>query len=139
MAGSDLQQGDVEALEQGQRVTKKQTQPPAAAGPPRRSPASGQPAGGTPDPIAFASKKFGGSLGGAPQAGINYDPELQRWLGMAQALAASPGSSGMLVSSFIHQVRQLRQVAFTPMARLVDLNAMDDSIGVMLDAAAQGD
>ena len=62
--GSDLQQGDVQMLEQGQRVAPrpKKTQGAAAPAPARRNAPVGETPMEVPDPLEFAAGRIGGNV-----------------------------------------------------------------------------
>jgi hypothetical protein len=134
--GSDLQQGDIQAMEQGQRIAPVQTQQPAA---PRPAPAGGSTASTTgtgpgmavPDPIAFIGERAGGTLT-PPASGVHVDnSKALTWLPLVRQLAAGPGSSPMLASAFINQARNLRKMGHMP-AAIIDLDGVDDAIEAML-------
>lgn len=135
--GSDLQYGDRQAMEEGQRIAPAQTQEPGQTPQPQQG--GQQQAGGDmgsgiqiPDPIDF--------LGG--QQGEEFDlPNLQRqvdesraltWLPILRQLAAGPGASSALVNAFINQARLMMQRGGQP-ATIVDMQAADDGIEEMLN------
>lgn len=133
---SDLQQGDVQALEQGQRIAPRQTQQrgrtPQTQGTPNGG-ASGVSGGmQIPDPIDFLAGKNGPEFG-PPRPARRLDASrAMTWLPLLRQLAAGPGASSALVSAFINQARLLSQAGAQP-ATVVDLNAVDEGIQAMID------
>lgn len=142
--GSDLQQGDVQAMEDGQRIAPASTQQPAAPTPQgglANAKSSGQMPQApmqVPDAIDFLAGKNGNDFN---------MPNLQRqtdssraltWLPVLRQLASGPGTSSALVNAFINQARALNQAGSQP-ATIVDMRAADDGIEAMLDAGINGE
>lgn len=134
---SDLQQGDVQALEQGQRIAPKQTQRPAAPAAPQ---GSGSTTGGTtadatsiPDAIDFLSNVIGGGALGEPQPGVAANPNADKWLRFARHLVNGPGSSGLLAGAYINQMRQLMRSPQTVNVEVIDLRDVDEALAAALD------
>lgn len=136
LAGSDLQQGDIQALEQGQRIAPVQTQQPAI---PAR-PTDGQVAQApvteedieVPDPIEFLAGENGQGFT-LPQEQREIDnARAMTWLPLLRRLAAGPGASGLLVATLIEQGRRMQQLG-NQAATVIDLQAVDDGIEAMLD------
>ncbi len=132
--GSDLQQGDVQALQQGQRIAPKQTQQPGQTPQPQTSSPQQGGAAGTevPDPIEFIAGRSSGQVNptGAPPAA---SPKAGTWLPILQKMAQGPGVSGNLAGALISQGRALRQIPRRE-ATVVDMQAIDDGLEAMLDA-----
>ena len=132
--GSDLQQGDIQKLEQGQRVAPIRTQPAAAPQRQAGGQARGQPRAPmqTPDAIEFLGGKQGPEFN-MPQTGrpVLNDKALS-WLPLVRSLVVGPGSSGLLASAFINQTRELRKSNSSP-TTIIDLDATDDGLEAMLD------
>lgn len=139
LQGSDLQQGDVQALEQGQRVQPiKRTQPPAR---PQR-PTVGRPmqAGGggggqpsdIPDPIGFLSDRLGGTY--QPKSGIvgRSRHDYQSWLPLLERLAKSPGASGVLVQAYITRLHNMLTGPTLDSHDFVDMQEADSELERML-------
>lgn len=139
--GSDLQQGDVQALRQGQRIAPKQTQQPAVAAPAQAggggATTSASSAGATvPDPIEFLGQRQGKGLS-IPQRERRPDNERAlSWLPLIRELAVGPGSSGVLARTLINQARALQRRGGVP-ATHIDLQAIDDGIEAMLDVGVR--
>jgi len=130
---SDLQQGDVQAMENGQRVAPKQTQQPASQVARTSSqPTKRQGDMQTPDAIDFLGGRQGPEFN-VPTGGrtVNNDKVLT-WLPLVRSLTVAPGSSGLLASAFINQARELSRTGSTP-ATIVDLDAIDAGIETMLE------
>jgi len=134
---SDLQVGDVQAMEDGQRIAPKQTQQPAAPAPTRGSGSvrAGASTGtaDVPDAIDFISGIAAGGGLNAPQAGAPPSANADMWMRYAQHLANGPGSSGLLGGALIHQMRQLRRSPQTVGAEVINLRDVDAALAVALD------
>ncbi len=139
LAGSDLQQGDVQALESGQRVAPIKENPRGRA--PRPS-GGGQSGGqtrgaqsgrvsGAPDAIEFLGAQQGSEFN-VPIAEQGLDnTKIETWAPILRQLVSGPGSTGALASALIDQARSLRQTRVGP-AVVIDLQATDDAIEAML-------
>ncbi len=131
LAGTDLQSGDVQAMEEGQRIVGKKTQAPAQAqtGTQASQPA---PAGGgalqTPDPRAFMQKRLGNTL----QGGVGPVPDARPidpnpWLPLIESMATAPNAGGMLAAAYIESLsaaagRHAGQV------HTLDMNDLDQKV-----------
>ena len=132
--GSDLQQGDIQKLERGQRVAPIRTQPAAA---PQRRQSGGQARGQprapmqTPDAIEF--------LGGRSQGLKALDGEVTpsqgytAWLPFVRQMVIGPGSSGMMAGAYINQFRQIMGGASVTRSTVVNLENMDDALEAGLE------
>ena len=126
--GSDLQKGDVQALEQGQRIAPATVQQPGSPqvlnSTNRNRISSSQGVQAPPDPIDFLAQRNGADFG-LPQRGRQIDNHRAlNWLPIVKDLVLSPGSSGLLASAFINQARELNRVGATP-ATIINLGAVD--------------
>lgn len=139
---SDLQQGDVQAMEQGQRIAPASTQqrgltPPQSSTSPRTQQMgidSNNPGGNLeiPDPIDFLAEQNGNDFTmPKPQRKIDESRALT-WLPILRQLANGPGASPALVNAFINQARRMQQHGGQP-ATIVDMNAADEGIEEMLN------
>lgn len=136
---SSLQKGDVQALEQGQRIAPPGTQQPAIQGRPQTQETpnrrqSGGSGGGVevPDAIEFLGQRQGPEFN-PPQARRRIDESrAQTWLPVLRELASGPGASAKLVNAFINQARLMSQAGGQP-ASIVDMGATDDGIEEMLN------
>lgn len=132
---SDLQVGDVQAMEQGQRIAPKQTQRPAAPEP-RGGGSSGTASPGAamtppPDAIDFLAGRIGGQPMEAPARRAEIaNSKAMTWLPFAQQLASGPGASGVLVSALINQMRALSK---TPVREVttIDMSDIDAALEAM--------
>lgn len=136
--GSDLQQGDVQALENGQRIAPIRTQQPATSTSTGGTPSSGgaTPPAGTmqvPDPIEFAKERFGGQGVGVPSGAPDQRIDISSWLPLAQRMADTPGTSGLLRSAFIKQYANVAKRPYAPDTSVINLQDLDDSVEAMLD------
>lgn len=135
---SDLQQGDVQALEQGQRIAPKQTQQPAAPAPAGRGSGTttvGTGAGTTdvPDAIDFLAGRATGEVGIPATGYAAGSSRAATWLPILQQLAAGPGSSGVLGAALIDQTRRMRQAVPRRDAAVIDMQDTDVALKAMLD------
>jgi hypothetical protein len=133
---SDLQQGDVQALENGQRVAPKQTQQPAGPAPATgsgntRSATSTSPTD-IPDAIDFLGGLTAGSGVNPPPAGAAPSANLDAWVRFAAHLVNSPGSSGLLAGAYINQMRQFRRSPQNASSVVINLRDVDDALDVAL-------
>lgn len=138
---SDLQQGDVQALSDGQRVAPKQTQRPAAAAAPAQGSGNTMErtstAAAVPDAIDFLSQIAGGGVG-APPAGVIPTERLDMWVRFAARLVNGPGSSGLLAGAYINQLRHLLRSPQAVDSVYIDMNDLDGAVGAMLDEEENG-
>jgi hypothetical protein len=133
--GSDLQVGDVQAMEQGQRIAPKKTQQPARPAP---AGGGGQPTATTspatiPDAIDFISGIAGGGSLTPPPAGATPSYNLEKWLRYATHLVNGPGSSGLLAGAYINQMRQLRRSPQNSGVEIVNLQDVDAALAAALN------
>lgn len=142
--GSDLQQGDVAAMEQGQRVLPARTQqsavqsagPKGVAGAMAGGVAGGSMAGGVgsarslsiPDPIDFISERARGSLGAAPAQVPQRRVDVSGWTPIVQTIANAPQASGLVRAAFLHQFSALARRPYVPDVMLVHLQALDAGV-----------
>ncbi len=124
--GSDLQQGDVQALEQGQRIAPIKTQAPGQTNRTSQLPANRTTrADGSvaPDPLAFLTDRLGGTLqAGASQGAPPRDTSA--FLPLLERLAAATGASGLLSQAYINQLANSRTdqgVVRTPLISMQDV------------------
>ncbi len=133
LADSDLQQGDVQALEQAQKVAPraKRTQPPAAG---RVTPRGNQPSGraqaaqpdGIPDPVEMAGRKIGGKEIGTSESVRTVDTS--QWLPLLQQMALAPNSGGALTANLMNMLRAYRQHPVVSETVFMDLQELDDIV-----------
>ena len=127
--GSDLQQGDVQMLEQGQRVAPrpKKTQGAAAPAPARRNAPVGETPMEVPDPLEFAAGRIGGNVVGAePAGGPLFDAE--KWRPLLESIARNPQASGPLSTTIMKQLANMSRQPATATVTVVDQNAADEAI-----------
>ncbi len=130
ISGTDLQVGDVQRFEQGQRI-----QPISGGGPsrpqaasssrPRRSTSSSLDA---PDPIEF----IGGRQGGKPfrQPGSSQplvDPT--PWLPLIEAVAKAPGAGGAVGAALVRTLAMKGRQAMNPQTTVIDRQELDSALG----------
>ncbi len=126
---SDLQQGDVQALEQGQRIAPKQTQRPAAPPQTRGQPRKGKSQGqglSVPDPIEFLGGRSKGLQ--ALPGPITQSEGATAWLPFVRQMVIGPGSSGLMAGAYINQFRQVMAASQATTANTINLEAMDDAL-----------
>ncbi len=132
--GSDLQQGDIQALEQGRRVAPVKTQQPAA--PQKQSSSRSSPAKEgaglvTPDAIEFLGGRSQGmkALEGMVTPSENYTS----WLPFVRQMVIGPGSSGLMAGAYINQFRQIMGGASVTKSTVINLENMDDALEAGLE------
>ena len=136
LANSDLSQGDVSDLEEGQRIAPIQNQsrgqsPPLDRGASTTSSAQNRDGTVVPDAIQFLGDQQGSSFN-LPVAEVGLDhTKIETWGPILRQLVSGPGSTGTLASALINQARSLRQTRTGP-AIVIDLQATDDAIEAML-------
>lgn len=134
--GSDLQQGDVQAMEQGQRIAPVRTQPPAQPRPQQGAGQQPQRQLGldVPDAIQFFGQRAAGPpsipSGGSGATG----GKLEKWGPILSSLVSQPGTSGGLAQAYISQLRRLRQEAVNRPVASVNFQDIDDGLEGMLGA-----
>lgn len=139
---SDLQQGDVQAMEQGQRIAPASTQQPAgpSASQTQQTPnraTSGVSGVEVPDAIEFLAGRNGQGFNVPnPQRQLDSSRALT-WLPIIRQLVSGPGTSSALVNAFINQARLMQQAGGQP-ATIVDMRATDDGLEAMLDVGVMG-
>lgn len=136
---SDLQQGDVQAMEQGQRIAPKKTQQPAAPAPVSRGSGttadrSGTGTTGVPDAIDFLAGRSNGEVGIPATGYVAGSSRATTWLPILQQLATGPGSSGVLGAALIDQTRRMRRAVPRRDAAVIDMQDTDVALAAMLDA-----
>ena len=138
LADSDLSQGDISDLEEGQRIAPIQNQ---TRGQSPRLDRGGTPATTSlvqnrdetvvPDAIQFLGDQQGSDFN-LPVAEAGLDStKIETWGPILRQLVSGPGSTGTLANALINQVRNLRQTRVGP-AVVIDLQATDDAIEAML-------
>lgn len=127
LSDPSIQQGDVQRLEQAQRVAprRKRTQPPAAPQSKQpRQPAGGQQTMDVPDPIAMASGRIGGQV--IPPMSAETEPlDVERWRPLMRELARNPHVSGPLTTTLFAQLTNMQNLPGSSGVRVVDQNAID--------------
>ena len=136
LAGSDLQQGDVQALESGQRIAPIKQNPRGQAPPVKGGSTSATPSRGTPpgapDAIEFLGAQQGNEFNIPSPVGAVINERALSWMPIIRSLVVGPGSSGLLASAFINQARQLRKSNSSPSVT-IDLDSIDDGLEAMLN------
>ena len=128
--GSDLQQGDVQMLEQGQRVAPrpKRTQQSAAPSP-RAAGRAGRDASQmqVPDPIEMAGNRSGGVPFQEPSTrGPRVDPA--PWMPLLEQFATRPQGNPMLTALYTSQLANLRRKNVSSIPTLIDMGDVDTAL-----------
>ena len=128
LSNSDLQYGDIQKLEQGQRsVSNTQGQPPPqqSAVQPQNHLASGQM--DVPNPVDFAVKKVGGGPPAVPTQPLEQI-DMQPWLPLLRQMATS-GSSSLLMSAYVNSLQRAQKQPYqTGGVALMHMSEFDDAI-----------
>lgn len=137
LQNSDLQYGDVKAMEQGQRVAPIRTQQSAAA-----APVSGQGGGGNPPPAAAPMQRPDPINFIASRQKMQVPQPLQMpqrrvdvasWTPLVAQIANTPSASGALRQAFINQYAALSRRPYVPDVYIVDMQALDQATTGYLD------
>lgn len=133
---SDLQQGDVQAMRDGQRIAPKQTQrsatPEPVTGGGGTSSSTG-PGMAVPDPIDFIASRANAPLEAPERRAEFANSKAMAWLPIARQLAVGPGSSGVLASALINQMRALQRMPVREVTT-IDMGDIDAAIEAMNNA-----
>ena len=135
LSDSSLQQGDVEALERGQRISplKKQNQG-AAQNRGRKQVLPSRSRGGgnqdTPDPVAFLGDRLSGTLEAAGGEGQQH--EQANLLPILEKLATSTGASGLLSQAYITTVAGLKAQSGTVRTPVIDMQDADRDLAALV-------
>ena len=136
LSNSDLQQGDVQRLEQAQKIAPRPKRQQGAASaqprqrPPQRAGSAAAASGGmqVPDPIQFASGKIGGQAVSPGQGGMRQvDP--MAWMPLAEMMAQTPNAGGTIVSSLFTALQGFNRRPVVSELSFVDFDEMDRAIG----------
>ncbi len=135
LADSDLQQGDVAALEEGQRIAPVDKQSAAQAAPGggvRSTPTAAPQPSNLDDVQGVVSNRLKGTLGQGAPLGVP-DEELRRrgagWANILQQLAKQPGASPLFRAQIQDQIaRQANDQAHGPRGGFFNLSLVDDAI-----------
>ncbi len=129
LAGSDLQSGDVQRLEAGQKIA-------AGAAPQQNSSGTTGPirSGGSPnrgeleipDAIDFAGQRRGQNIGASGAGQEQLD--MSQWLPLLRALASNPKRSGPLAVQLLEQISNANNTPGAGRVRVVDENQIQDAI-----------
>jgi hypothetical protein len=133
---SDLQQGDVQALEQGQRIAPVQTQAPAVAprgGATQRAVAAPQQSTVNPnDPMSIIEGRLGGTLPLEPQSpglvNAKGGRNAAKWMNFMTMLSNHPTASTVTRSAARAQRQAVLMTPPPPNSSMYDLNTIDDFI-----------
>jgi hypothetical protein len=130
LAGSDLQQGDVQRLEQAQQIAPIKPQAPArpqaTTSKPRRNTSSTV---DTPDPIDFIAGRVGGqpfTQAGGSRAVVDPTP----WLPLINAVATTPGAGGAVGAALVRILAMKGRQALNPQTTVIDRQELDAQLGL---------
>ena len=135
LSDSDLQSGDVQRLENSQKVAprRKRTQPPATGNAPTRRRQGAQRGSrefsmAIPDPVEMAGGKIGGNIPTAADAQqVSVDPA--KWMPLMQFIAAAPNSSGPIAKGLVDMYVKHRNNPVVSKMNVIDLNELDRNLG----------
>jgi len=136
--GSDLQQGDVQMLTEGQRIAPIRNQSPAATSR-RRGRTAGpiKPRGGPqndlPDPVDFLSERLAGTYA-SPGTTITPRPtvDVQTFLPLLRRISNSPGSSGVVGQAYLTLFANAMNRPFVYETPLIDMQDADNDLAALL-------
>lgn len=134
---SDLQQGDVQALEAGQRIAPAQHQgpamPPGRPGRPERKRRVKPSADGTPDPIEFLGDRLGGTLSEVNQHKTRRTVDYRPFLPLLERLASATGASGIVAHAYITQFGNAVRGPMVHSTPMIDMQDADDDLEAFLE------
>ena len=137
LAGSDLQQGDVQALESGQRIAPIKNNPRGKAPPVKGGSTSATPSRGTPsgapDAIEFLGAQQGSEFNVPVEGVLQSSDNLTSWLPFVRQMVIGPGTSGLLAGAYINQFRQLLRSASVTRSTVINLENIDDALEAGLE------
>ena len=119
----------MQELEEVQRITQKQVQPPANKVPQRtqgRSASQSRAPIGIPDAIDFLGGRSKG-LEVLPGE-ISQGTGATAWLPFVRQMIIGPGSSGLLAGAYINQFRQIIGSTSATTPNVIDLADLDDAL-----------
>ena len=122
---TDLQYGEVEAMEQGRSRLNQPRQVPSAVPPmpqaPQAAPAQRM---DVPDPVQFAIQRTGGNLTVPTQPTTKVD--LGPWLPLVRKVATAKGASPLLKSAYLRMMDQANRQPYDAVApQVVDVQRLD--------------
>ena len=126
LADSDLQQGDVQALENAQKIAPRAGAPnvPRTVSKPRRNTNTEEE---SPDPIEFIGGRDGGQAFGDPAGTVPLiDPT--PWLPFINMVATAPGSGGAVANALVKILTTKRDMPQNPQFSVIDRQELDDLI-----------
>lgn len=141
---SSLQYGDVQRLENAQRVAPIRDQPPArpgmgavrSGGAPSTG-ATGGPPFQAPDPVQFAKDRLSGTLTEGRASRRTEMIDTGPWLGLLRKMANAPRSSGALRNAMVETMGRLVQSPVAPHSILADLDQLDEDLGAFADGLSR--
>lgn len=130
---SDLQYGEVQRMEQAQRVAPtKKVQRPSASKPPRQRRGATRGPGEyqmqTPDPIQMAASRIGGAanpVDGDVNA-VALDPT--PWMPLLHQLANAPSAGGGVASALVDLLSQYQRRPIHSSGHVIDFNELDRTL-----------
>ncbi len=126
LSGSDLQSGDVQRLQQAQKVAPIKKGNRASKGGGATTEQRQQSDVEIPDAIDFAGERSGQGIGSTNQAPEPLDRT--QWLPLLQALARNPKRSGPLATALLAQLSNITNTPSAGRVRVVDENAIQEAI-----------
>ncbi len=131
LAGSDLQQGDVQRLEQAQKIAprpkRNQTAAKASGTPRSRTTLNGPPQDGVPDPIDFAAQKSAGGGSILPD-GAETALDTERWRPLLMSIASDPTASGPLTTMIVNYISGMKDQAQNPSVEIFPQHDIEEQL-----------
>lgn len=133
---SDLQQGDVSAMEEGQRIAPIREQPPAATSRRPRTAAPGIQRGGTqsdvPDPLDFLGERLAGTLSVDGLGEPRRAADIHSFLPIVKRIATAPGASGVISQAYLTMLSNASKRPLLYETPLIDMQDADDRLEALL-------
>ena len=138
---SDLQQGDVSMLTEGQRVAPIRNQPSSrtSTSPRKRKGGpikqQGGPQSDLPDPIDFFGDRLAGTYA-TPDSSITprSTVDVQMFLPLLERIATAPGASGVVSQAYLTLFANAMNRPFTYETPLIDMQDADEDLTALLGA-----
>ena len=126
LSGSDLQSGDVQRLQQAQKIAPISGPTQTSSGTTGPDQQANREGLEVPDAIDFAGERTGQNIGAQGQGSEPVD--MEQWLPLLRSLAANPKRSGPLATALLQQLSNAANTPGAGRVRVVDENAIQAAV-----------